>query len=278
MNYFDLLLAKQLGGGGGGSTTITPLSVTENGVYSAPTGTAYSPVTVSVSGGGADTLAERLNNTLSVYSSEDVTGVPAYVFSNAKVTEITLPNALNVGNYAFISCSLLQKVAMDKVMMLGQSAFCSCGLLSDVSFPVLTSIGNSCFAYGSSLSTINLPSLTSLAAGAFMRCSSLANVSVPRLKSVGNQAFLGCISLSTLTLPSASSLGSSAFAQCSNLASLYLQSTNVCAIGSTTFNSTPMVNSTYLGDFGSVFVPSSLLATYKSATNWASISARIVGV
>ena len=36
----------------GSSTTITPLSVTENGIYTAPTGTAYSPVTVNVSGGG----------------------------------------------------------------------------------------------------------------------------------------------------------------------------------------------------------------------------------
>lgn len=35
-----------------GSTTISPLSVTANGTYTAPSGTAYSPVTVNVSGGG----------------------------------------------------------------------------------------------------------------------------------------------------------------------------------------------------------------------------------
>lgn len=35
----------------GSSTTITPLNVTENGTYTAPTGTAYSPVTVNVDGG-----------------------------------------------------------------------------------------------------------------------------------------------------------------------------------------------------------------------------------
>lgn len=39
----------------GSSTTITPLSVTENGTYTAPTGTAYSPVTVNVSGGATTT-------------------------------------------------------------------------------------------------------------------------------------------------------------------------------------------------------------------------------
>lgn len=36
----------------GSSTTITPLNVTDNGTYTAPAGTAYSPVTVNVSGGG----------------------------------------------------------------------------------------------------------------------------------------------------------------------------------------------------------------------------------
>lgn len=38
------------GGGGGGGVTVTPLSATENGTYTAPSGTAYSPVTVDVPG------------------------------------------------------------------------------------------------------------------------------------------------------------------------------------------------------------------------------------
>lgn len=40
----------EITGGGGGSTevTVSPLSVTSNGTYTAPSGTAYSPVTVSV--------------------------------------------------------------------------------------------------------------------------------------------------------------------------------------------------------------------------------------
>ena len=37
---------------GSGSVTVEALSVTQNGTYTAPTGKAYSPVTVNVSGGG----------------------------------------------------------------------------------------------------------------------------------------------------------------------------------------------------------------------------------
>ena len=50
----ELALAKAIGGsgGGGGDITVEPLTVTENGQYAAPTGKAYSPVNVDVSGGG----------------------------------------------------------------------------------------------------------------------------------------------------------------------------------------------------------------------------------
>jgi len=42
---------------GGGDITVEPLSVTENNTYTAPTGKAYSPVTVNVSGGGGGDLS-----------------------------------------------------------------------------------------------------------------------------------------------------------------------------------------------------------------------------
>ena len=48
MNFYDILLAKQLNGGGGGEITVEGLSVTENATYTAPEGKAYSPVVVNV--------------------------------------------------------------------------------------------------------------------------------------------------------------------------------------------------------------------------------------
>lgn len=45
----DIILSKIIGGsGGGGSVTVEALSVTENNTYTAPSGTAYSPVNVDV--------------------------------------------------------------------------------------------------------------------------------------------------------------------------------------------------------------------------------------
>lgn len=56
-DLFDIAVARKLSGGsggGGGGTTVEALSVTQNGTYTAPTGKAYSPVTVNVSGGSSD--------------------------------------------------------------------------------------------------------------------------------------------------------------------------------------------------------------------------------
>ena len=47
--------------GGGGGVTVESLSVTTNGTYTAPTGKAYSPVTVNVSGGGGSVEAKDVN-------------------------------------------------------------------------------------------------------------------------------------------------------------------------------------------------------------------------
>lgn len=45
----------------GSSVTVEPLSVTTNGTYTAPTGTAYSPVTVNVSGGESSCTRKDVN-------------------------------------------------------------------------------------------------------------------------------------------------------------------------------------------------------------------------
>lgn len=59
------------------TTTIMPLSVTSNNTYTAPTGYAYSPVTVNVSGGGGLEYEEGTFTPTSAVSSKTIS------FSNA---------------------------------------------------------------------------------------------------------------------------------------------------------------------------------------------------
>lgn len=59
-------------------TTVEALSVTENGTYTAPSGKAYSPVIVNVSGGGG----VYSFSTSSTYNTDDI---PVIATSNAEV-------------------------------------------------------------------------------------------------------------------------------------------------------------------------------------------------
>jgi len=64
------------------------------------------------------------------------------------------------------------------------------------------------------------------------------------------------------------------------LVSLYITSvTRVPTLGAGAFSSTPIGGySAKAGRYGSVYVPSSLVNSFKTATNWAAVSSRIVGV
>lgn len=68
---------KAASGGGGSSVDVEPLSVTENGTYTADTGKAYSPVTVNVQGGGG--------------ASNFVTGTFTTPSTTSSVNSVTIP-------------------------------------------------------------------------------------------------------------------------------------------------------------------------------------------
>ena len=61
--------------------------------------------------------------------------------------------------------------------------------------------------------------------------------------------------------------------------SVYVLSTSLVALAAkSAFSYSPMTNSKYTGSYGSIYVPASLLATYKTATNWTTYSNRLVGI
>lgn len=86
--------------GGGGSITVTPLSVTENGTYTAGTGSAYNPVTVNV-GQSADVEIKTVSVTISNVKALFDALVPSteanktYVISEYEFQDQTLYNLIN---------------------------------------------------------------------------------------------------------------------------------------------------------------------------------------
>ena len=78
--YFKADGSQSTGTGSGGGVDVESLSVTSNGTYTAPTGKAYSPVVVNVSGGGGS--AERKDVNFYDYDGSIVASYTTAEFAN----------------------------------------------------------------------------------------------------------------------------------------------------------------------------------------------------
>lgn len=235
----------------GSSTTITPLSVTENGTYTAPTGTAYSPVTVNVSGGESIGIPREV-------SSGGIYRMPADNFT------FSLPaNATSIGSYAlyyaFYGCTGLTSVDLSSLTTVPSSyalanAFYNCTGLTSVDLSSLTTVtgayGLYCAFYGcASLTSVDLSSLTRVTgsnalANAFYGGTSITSVDLSSLTTVsgGNAfyyAFRDCSSLTSVSFPALTTVDGAgalqnAFGYCTSLASVSFPALTTSSFGSRT--------------------------------------------
>ena len=82
-----LAIAKATGGGGSG-VTVEALSATENKTYTAPSGTAYSPVTVNVPGSTLGTKTVTANGTYAA-SGDNLDGYSQFTVNIASYDEVS---------------------------------------------------------------------------------------------------------------------------------------------------------------------------------------------
>ena len=92
-----------------------------------------------------------------------------------------------------------------------------------------------------------------------------------RVKTIGSYAFAHCTRLRSVSFPAATIIGSYAFNYCASLSIIYLGASSVCKLTTSQAFTSTVIGSTT----GSIFVPASLLTSYKTATNWAFFKNRI---
>lgn len=229
------------------------------------------------------------------------TNLSASAFVNcSSLREIYFPNCISIGLYAFSRCTTLTSVVFPSCTTIRTGAFGYCSALSQISFPECTSVELSAFTFCNSLTEINLPKCRNISGSAFSHCGSLATVSLPLCSSVGGYAFTacpisyiylpsctniatyglaGCNKLSEVSLPACTSIGNYAFSSCFRLEKLYLLGSSVPnLVNSSAFIHTPIMSSTALGYFGSIYVLSSLYSAFLAATNWSYFSSRFVSM
>ena len=236
-----------------------------------------------------------LDGTLTSVSNSEATRIHSYAFTSGILTSVNMPNVSivgdgafrnnrnlsfvelpnieTVGDYAFASCSRLSSISMANITEIGESAFVSCKFVS-ASLPNLMTIGIFAFQSCSSLKSVYAPKVEVIPSSCFAACRSLADAYLPSAKIIYTGAF-AFNALTSISLPNVSILSSYAFRYCQSLMSVYLLSTSVVTLYSGVFEATPMVNSTYTGSFGSIYVPASLVSAYKENYDLAYVSERI---
>lgn len=197
-------------------------------------------------------------------------------FIYASMTTISFPNVTTILYSAFNWCENLTTVNFPKASMVYTSAFYACQNLVNVNMPELTSINGTAFLWCTKISNLSFPKLSVIAGiSAFGHCHNLQSVYFPLLSSItGSYTFAYCSSLSTVSFPKLSILGSMAFYSCSNLSSIYLMNSVVCSLAaSDAFHGTIISTAN-----GKIYVPTSLVTSYKTADQWSYFSTKIVGI
>lgn len=134
----------------------------------------------------------------------------------------------------------------------------------------VTKIEASAFSTNTGIQTIDLPNVTKLNGSAvFAWSTNLVSVSLPKL-SASNQTglFQGDTKLEFVDFGFGTNINSNVFATCNKFQTLILRRTDaICALANVNaFTNTPFRG--YNSLTGTVYVPSALINTYKTATNW----------
>lgn len=206
----------------------------------------------------------------------------------------------NAGGYQFSGCTSLTTVNLSNLTTFGGTGhqFDGCTSLTTVNLPKLTSLGNGGYQFQNckALTNVNLPLATGAPGNyAFSGCTALEHIFLPKFTLSSTYSFNGCTKLLTAVFPcsgiSAVAMGGNTFRGCSKLTSVDIG--NVTQIkanefyNSTVMNTlvlrrTSMVTLANVSAFtgtpfasgkagGTLYVPESLIDTYKAGTNWVTI-------
>ena len=215
--------------------------------------TSFVTVPLNVSANGTYTPGQGVDG-----YSQVVVDVPQSVtgFTEKNLTEGTI-EIINLDNSASFVAS---------------NAFNNNRTIQTVNLPYATSVGGYAFQNCGSLSQVSLPMCSRIGDFAFYSCYSLSQISLPVCSVIGWVAFIYCSSLTKISLPVCSYIaGYQTFNNCSSLSMITIGYSSVCHLeNSNAFNATQITSST-----GSIYVPASLVDSYKSATNWSYFSTQI---
>lgn len=198
------------------------------------------------------------------YVNDRVTSVASHAFLGFdELTTIDLAEATDIGTYAFYHNSGLISIKIPKVTTIGDNAFFGCNLTT-IDLPSLISNGQFSFKNCKKLVSANAPLAEKIGYYSF-ESTRIESITLPMATTLELGAFCRCAELKRADLSNITTIGNGAFEHCSALTTLIIRTPDkVCPLGATwTFTNTPIASGT-----GYIYVPRSLVDSYKAATNW----------
>jgi len=244
-------------------------TVTENDTYDT---TTISSLTVNVSGGGANREVEILSGTLSgAYTNSTVTKLKDTALAWChELNSVNLSAVTSSAQSAFRGDTNLESISMPNLQTSGNYMFYGCSKLNNVSLPNLTAVASNMFENCTSLTSIILPVATKVNDSGLKNCRFTALV-LPNVTELNTYSVSNNPSATAVDLPKVTNLkGGSGFINNTNMNTLVIRNAStVPPMGNINyFNGTPFASG---GAGGTLYVPSSMISSYQSATNWSTI-------
>ena len=173
-----------------------------------------------------------------------------------------------LNNYAFFGSGLKKATPENfpKVKTLTGSVFRT-SKVTEVDFPLVT--GSTSDLYGcKQLVRANFPNATTL--GSLNLCSALTELNAPLVKAVGGNVLRGCSVLPKVDFHKVTSLGNFAMADSPKLVTVIIRTPTVA-----TMSNTNALGGQFKTGAGYIYVPATLVESYKSATNWSTFAEHI---
>lgn len=197
------------------------------------------------------------------------------------LSEIAIPSSVTtIGNGAFSYCDNLSafygnSATLDnRCLVIGSTikAFAPAGLTTYSVFDGITEIDGSAFEGADNIIGISLPStITRIDERAFAYCLGLTSITIPSgITEITPSTFEGCSALNSVILPATiTEIDTAAFSGCNALQSIYCAATTPPRIALGTFDD--------IANNATIYVPTSAVATYKSASGWSTYADLITG-
>lgn len=206
-------------------------------------------------GGGTDYLAEVLSNTITSYSNDTVAEISRGTFNSTPLESISM--------------TALTKISTNNV-------FANCANITDVNFPSLLEIRASATFQTSGIKNFSCHTLGFYGSNTFQYCTKLEGVCTPNGYPRG--AFYGCNKLKYVDTKgfsgsddgSVKKVSQYTFYGCSILDKIIIRESNLMPLDNlNAFTNTPYDSG---GAGGEIYVPSALISSYQTATNWTTLN------